>query len=684
MSAHHSQAGHPQLFWSPSEDWRTTTRIGTFADHLAAHHDRHISSWEDLWRWSVDDLGGFWDAVWDHYEVESDTPRGNPLASREMPGARWYTGARLNYARHVLKLQPGASKTPDLAAQGWSPQDVAVVAYSQTRERLDLTVAELREQVAHLREALLEMGVQPGDRVAGYLPNIPETLVAFLATASVGAVWASCAPEFGARSVIDRFGQIEPSVLLVVSGYTFGAKEVDRRDEVAAIRAGLPSVRHTIHVPYGHAFGDHAPDRTTSWSELISGPPAAELSFEPVAFDHPLYVLFSSGTTGKPKPIVHGHGGILLEHLKNHSLSWDLGPGDRLLWFTTTAWMMWNALVSALLVRSSIVMIDGNPLFPDLDAQWALAEETGATVMGASPGFLMASRKEGLRPARDHDLRSIKQIGSAGSPLPAEGYEWVREQFGPDVLLNVGSGGTDVCTGIVQGSPLQPVFLGEISGPCLGVDAQAFDVEGQPILDALGELVIVQPMPSMPVGFWGDQDGSRYTATYFEEYPGTWRHGDWIRFSPSGSCVITGRSDATLNRGGVRLGTAEFYRVVEEMDEIEDSLVVHLEDPSGGNGELILYLVTRDATQVDEALRKRVAQELRSALSPRHVPDTVVHVPSVPRNRTGKKLELPVKRILQGQPLTEVATVDALADASSLDAYVTHAHQRAQNAEPTI
>jgi len=520
-----------------------------------------------------------------------------------------------------------------------------------------LTFDELRSQVARARSVLQTLGVGRGDRVAAYLPNIPETLVAFLATASLGAVWTSCAPEFGARSVIERFGQIEPAVLLAVSGYAFGSKPVDRTGEVAAIRRGLPSVRHLVEVEYGP---DRLPD-AARWSDLLAAADdddAHSLEFEPVPFDHPLYVLFSSGTTGQPKAIVHGHGGILLEHLKNHALSWDLGPGDRLLWFSTTAWMMWNALVSALLVDASIVMIDGNPMHPDLDYQWRLAEETGATVMGASPGFLMASRKEGLHPAQQHDLSRIKQIGAAGSPLPAEGYDWVRQNFGPDVLLNVGSGGTDVCSGIVQGSPLQPVVAGEISGPCLGFDAHAWDDEGCEVIGDLGELVITQPVPSMPVGF-GGEDGERYRSTYFDTWPGVWRHGDWIRFSETGTCVIAGRSDATLNRGGVRLGTAEFYRVVEELPEVEDSLVVHLEDSAGGNGELLLFVVLADGVTLDGDLETNLARTLRGSLSPRHVPDTVVAVPAVPRNRTGKKLELPVKRLLQGRPLAQVASKDA-------------------------
>jgi len=644
--------------WTPDPRWRETTRIGGFVEWLAAERGLRFDGWDDLWQWSVTDLEGFWSAVWDHFGVVSDRTYDAVLGERRMPGARWFPGARINYARHVLEHA------------GWADDEIAVVASSQTRDRVELTFSELRDQVARARHGLAALGVGPGDLVAGYLPNIPETLVAYLATASLGATWAGCAPEFGAHSVLDRLGQVEPTVLLVVTGYRFGEKDVDRTEELAAIRDGLPSVRHVVQVPYGEAL---LPDVTT-WPELLRE--SAPLEFEPVAFDHPLCVLFSSGTTGRPKAIVHGHGGLLLEHLKNHALSWDLGPGDRLLWFSTTAWMMWNALVSALLVRSSVVLIDGNPVHPDLGLQWRLAAETGTTMMGASPGFLMASRKAGLHPALGHDLSRLRQIGAAGSPLSPDGYAWVRDEFGDAVLLNVGSGGTDVCSGLVQGSPLQPVLAGEISGACLGVAAAAYDPDGNPVVGELGELVITQPMPSMPVGFWGDDEGSRYRATYFEDYPGVWRHGDWIRFAESGSCVITGRSDATLNRGGVRLGTAEFYRVVEELPEVEDSLVVHLEDPEGGNGELVLYVVLRPGVALGEAVRRSIAGALRRALSPRHVPDLIAAVPAVPRNRTGKKLELPVKRILQGHPLEDVASRDSLAEPDALDAFVADARRR--------
>ena len=649
----------PQLLRPVAEDVLGATEMGRFLTWLQDRRGLQFGNYDELHRWSVTDLDGFWSAIWERFGVDTDSPYQVVLQSREMPGARWFPGALINYARYALEQRLDAD------------DEVAIIAHSQTRPPVQLSWGELREQVGAARKGLQRLGVSRGDRVAAYLPNIPEAVVAFLATASLGATWAACAPEFGARSVIDRFAQIEPKVLLVVDGYTYGAKQIDRRADVADLRAGLPGLAHVVHVPYGpHALPD-----TVSWAELLSRP--GELGFEPVPFDHPLCVLFSSGTTGKPKAIVHGHGGILLEHLKNHGLSWDLHTGDRLLWFSTTAWMMWNALVSGLLVGASIVLIDGNPLFPDLAWQWRLAEQTGASVMGASPGFLMACRKEGLHPAHDHDLSRIRQIGAAGSPLAPEGFRWVAQEFGPGVLLNVGSGGTDVCSGIVQGSPWQPVWVGEISGPCLGVAAQAFDDQGGPVpAGETGELVITAPMPSMPVGFWGDTDGSRYRSAYFDTYPGVWRHGDWIRFSSVGSCVIAGRSDATLNRGGVRLGTAEFYRVVEELPQVDDSLVVHLEDPAGGNGELLLYIKLAAGVELDEQLRRTVVRALRGQLSPRHIPDTITAVPAIPHNRTGKKLELPVKKILLGARPDDVVGADVLADTHALDPYVQHAADR--------
>ncbi|MBV9336433.1 MAG: acetoacetate--CoA ligase, partial [Solirubrobacterales bacterium] len=539
------------------------------------------------------------------------------------------------------------------------------------RAPFELSFGELRELAGRVRAGLQRLGVSNGDRVVAYLPNIPETLAAFIATASLGAIWATCAPEFGARSVVGRFGQIEPRVLLTVGGYGYRNRYVDRRAEVEAIREQIPSIEHVVGVPYGEA---RVPD-ALPWEQFTAE--ASALEFDPVPFDHPLYVLFSSGTTGLPKAIVHGHGGQLIEHHKNQGLGWDLKPGGRLLWFSTTAWMMWNALVSALLLRSSIVMLDGDPTWPDLLEQWRLAEELQPTMMGVSPPYLMACRKAGLQMGRECDLSSIRMLCTAGSPLPAEGYLYAYEQLGPDMLLNNGSGGTDVCTGLVSGDFAQPVYEGEITGPCLGVDVHAFDFQGNEVpVGELGEMVITKPMPSMPVAFWNDPAGERYRTSYFDQYPGVWRQGDWIKFTERGSCILSGRSDATLNRGGVRLGTGEFYAVVEDIPEIVDALVVHLEDPGGGAGELLLFVVPGPETVLDEALRKRIAGALRSQLSPRHVPDEIVSVPAIPRTLTGKKLEAPVKRILRGESSDRVASRDSLLDPAALDAFVALARDR--------
>jgi acetoacetyl-CoA synthetase len=640
-----------RVLWAPPSDVRETTEVGRYLTWLERERGLAFGGYEELQHWSVDDLEGFWSSIWDFFEVQAHAPYTAVLASREMPGATWFPGARLNLAEHLLGVEGGLD-------------EVAVVAHSQTRAAAELTFAELREQVGRARAGLLRLGVRPGDRVVAYLPSIPETLCAFAATASIGAIWASCAPELGPRSVIDRLAQLEPSVLLTVGGYGFRDRSVDRRAEVATIRAALPTLRHVVHVPYG----EHVVDDTVSWDDLLAEP--GPLEFERVAFDQPLFVLFSSGTTGRPKAIVHGHGGILLESLKAHAFTWDLKPGGRLLWFSTTSWMMWNALIAALLVRSSIVMLDGDPMWPDPSWQWRVAEETRPTFMGVSPAFLMACRKAGLDPGRDHDLTSIRAFGTAGSPLPVEGYRYVYDQLGPDVLLVNGSGGTDVCSGIVGGSPLLPVYEGEISGRLLGVAAEAFDANGERLVDELGELVITKPMPSMPVGLWGDTDGSLYRDSYFGMYPGIWRQGDWIRFSERGSCVVTGRSDATLNRGGVRLGTGEFYSVVEELPEVTDSLVVHLEADDGGAGDLLLFVVLADGTELDDDLRGRICRELRSELSPRHVPDEIRSVAAIPRTLTGKKLEAPVKRLLRGASPDEVASRDALLDPGALDAFV--------------
>ena len=642
-----------ERIWEPPGDWRERFELGRYIEWLRTERGLEFAGYDELWHWSVGDIEAFWASIWDYFGVRAHTPYDRVLGVREMPGTEWFPGATLNFAEHMIGLDE------DL-------DSVAIVAHSQTREVRELTFGELRGQVARASAGLRRLGVGPGDRVVGYLPNIPETAVAFLASASLGAIWATCPPEFGVRSVVDRLGQLDAKVLFSVSGYVYGDRLIDRAENVAAIREQLPSLQTVVDVEYA---GGPIPG-AIRWDDLLSEP--GELEFDPVPFAHPLYVLFSSGTTGLPKAIVHGHGGILLEHFKNLGLAWDVRPGDRLQWFTTTAWMMWNALVSALLLRASIVMLDGNPAYPDIGHPWKVVEETRPTLMGISPGFALACKKQGVEPGRQYDLSSLRVLTVAGSPLPVDGFEWIYEQVDPSVIVINGSGGTDMCSGTVQGCPLLPVYAGEIAGRCLGVDAAAFDDEGHEVVGELGELVIRQPMPSMALGFLNDPGGERYRASYFDHYPGIWRHGDWIMFTERGSCVITGRSDATLNRGGVRLGTSEFYSALGELDDVVDCLVVHLEE----SDELILFVVLRGGAELDDAMRVRIAGALRDALSPRHVPDAIVALPEIPQTLTGKKLELPVKRILTGVPVAEVVSPDALLSPASIEHVLAYASTR--------
>ena len=652
------RASEPVVQWRPAADARATTRIGDYLGWLERERGRSFPDYHALWRWSVADLAGFWSSILDYFDVVCHDPPRQVLTGDQMPGVRWFTGATLNYAEQVLRVPGRAGSEP------------VVLGRSQTREPVTLSGDELREQVRRVAAGLRRLGVSRGDRVAAYTPNLPETLVLLLATASLGAVFSSCSPEFGSRSVTDRWGQIRPVVLVAVDGYRYGGKPVDRRAEVDRIRAALPSVRHTVLLPY---LDPDAQGADLTWRDLAA-PTGEPLRFTPVPFDHPLYVLYSSGTTGLPKPIVHGHGGILLEHLKMLALHHDLGPADRFFWYTTTGWMMWNYLVSGPAVGATVVLFDGDPAYPDLGALWRLAEESGVTYFGASAPYLMACRKAGLT-LRDlaPGLR-LRGIGSTGAPLPGEGFDWVAEQVTPPVPLMSLSGGTDLCTGFLGGVPLLPVWRGEITCRCLGAKVEAYDPAGRPVTGELGELVITEPMPSMPVGFWGDDSGQRYREAYFDTYPGVWHHGDWLMITERGSCVITGRSDATLNRAGVRLGTAELYAVVEALPEVVDSLAVHLTED--GTDELLLFVVLAPGQELDDALRTRISTALRTALSPRHVPDQIVAVPAVPRTLSGKKLEVPVKRILTGTPPERAAAAGALANPESLAAYAALARAR--------
>lgn len=651
------------LVWEPAADAWETTRMGAFA---RTYRPGAVGDYDALWRWSVEQPEAFWEAVWDDLGVHAHTPATATLPDASMPGARWFPDATLNYAEHLL------------AAGGLCDDDVAVIAESQTRGPRTLTVGELRDRVRRAAAGLRRLGVGQGDRIAAYLPNIDETLVAFLATASLGAIWSSCAPEFGTRAVLDRWTQIEPTVLITIDGYRYGNRDLPALDAVAAIRAGLPSLRHTVALRY--LDGAAAVPGAIDWDELCA-PGDDELTFSPVAFDHPLYVLYSSGTTGMPKPIVHGHGGILLEHGKALALHLDLGPGDRFFWFSTTGWMMWNFCVSGLGVGAAVVLFDGNPGHPDLMTLWSLIERTGTTWAGVSAPFVMACRDAGIHPGADVDLSALRAVGSTGSPLPPAGFRWIADHVAPEpgaVMVASISGGTDVCSSFVGASPVLPVRAGRISCRQLGWAVDAFDDDANSVTGtgAEGELVVTAAAPSMPVGLWGDDDGTRYRDAYFATYPGVWHHGDWITIDADGSCVISGRSDATLNRGGVRLGTADFYTVVESDPAVADSLIVHLEDADGGMGELLLFVVPVDGQRIDDVVDARLRTALRNDLSPRHVPDEIIATTAVPRTLSGKKLEVPVKLILRHEPAERVASTGALADPSALDPYIALAERR--------
>lgn len=633
--------------WAPPADARTESALGRFMDFAGERSGRTFDDYTTVWEWSVDELEDFWATVWDFFEVRASVPYDRVMSGSDMPGVRWFEGARLNYAERAL------------ARTG---SDSAVIGRSETVDPIDWSWDELHVQVARARAGLVRLGVGRGDRVAAYLPNTPHTIAAFLATASLGAIWTSCAPEFGVQAVLDRFTQVEPTVLIAVEGYRYGGRSISKVTELAEIRAGLPSLQATVVLPYPDA---PITKGVMGWDEFTSD--VAPLEFEQVPADHPLYVLYSSGTTGMPKAIIHGHGGMLLEHLKVLGLHADMNETDIFFWFTTTGWMMWNFLVAGLLVGSTVVTYDGDPGAEGPSTLWRVAEEVGVTWFGVGAPLLTASRQAGLRPCDEFDLSRLRAVGSTGAPLPAPVYSWVYDSVKSDVMLSSISGGTDVCSAFVGGSPMSPVWAGEISCRYLGAAVEAFDGAHQPVVDEQGELVLTKPMPSMPVGFWGDDDGSRYSAAYFDGSPGVWRHGDWITITGRGSCVISGRSDATLNRGGVRVGTAEFYRVLDDVDGVAESLVVHLEDASGeGPGSLVLFVAMWPERSLDDALIATIRAKLRSELSPRHVPDEIFAVTDVPMTLSGKKLELPVKLILLGAEPDDVASAGSLKRPASL------------------
>ncbi len=637
------------VLWEPSPERVRSANVTRYLAWLARERGLHFDGYHDLQRWSASELEAFWGSLWDWLGIRADGGPEPVLAERRMPGARWFPNVRLSYAEHALARADGG---------------LALVYRREDGLAETLTYAELRRAVGAVAAGLAELGVGRGDRVAAFLPNLPETVIAFLATASLGAVWSSCSPDLGPRSVADRFRQIEPKVLLAVDGYLYGGNRFERGDVVARIQAALPTLEATVYVSrLGRAARPPGgPVRTLPWEALLAN--EAPLACERVPFDHPLWILFSSGTTGPPKSLVHGHGGVLLEHLKSNVLRHDLGAGDTLLWFTTTSWMMWNVLVSGLLVGSTVLLYDGSPSYPSLDALWAFAADARASVVGAGAPFLTACQRAGLAPGERFDLGSLRVLGSTAAPLPAEGYRWVYERVKEDVLLDSASGGTEVACPFVGGSPVLPVYAGELAARCLGVAAAAYDERGRPVACEPGELVITEPMPSMPVSLWNDPGGSRYRESYFERFPGVWHHGDLITFTERGSCVIGGRSDATIKRAGVRMGSGEFYPVVEALRSVVDSLVVDTA------GRLWLFVQLVPGAELDAELEAEIRATVREELSPRHQPDAIVAVPGVPRTLNGKKLEVPVRRILMGADPGQVVDREAMANPETLPFFV--------------
>jgi acetoacetyl-CoA synthetase len=645
-----------ELIWEPPAESADRATMTRYMRWLVDERGHGFDDYDSLWQWSVAELEEFWASIWDFFDVQASAPYSQVLPERVMPGARWFPDAELSFAQHIFR-----DKRPD---------DIAVLHASELRDLGELPWGELSEQVARAAAGLRSLGVQRGDRVVAYMPNIPETLVAFLATASIGAIWSSCSPDFGARSVIDRFAQIEPKVLFCVDGYRYNGKDFDRIDAIAGLQSEMATLERTVVLPYLDPDPELSRlERATAWDDVLAAGQGAKLEFEQVPFDHPLWVLYSSGTTGLPKAIVHGHGGILLEHLKKLNLHLDAQAGDRVFWFTTTGWMMWNFVVDVLLTPASIVLYDGSPGHPDMGVLWDFAERAGITCFGTSASYIAACMKSAVEPGTGRDLERLRAVGSTGSPLSPEGFQWVYDHVGRDTWLFSTSGGTDVCTAFVGGVPLLPVYLGELQARSLGAKVEAFDEQGRSVVDQVGELVITEPMPSMPLRFWGDEDGSRYRASYFEHYPGIWRHGDWIEITSRGTAVIYGRSDSTINRQGVRMGTSEIYRAVQGMPEVLDALVVDVPRP-GTEGWMPLFVVLADGVALDAEREREIKRRIRETCSPRHVPDAVFQIREVPRTLSGKALEVPVKRILTGTPPERAASRDSLANPEALDYFV--------------
>ncbi|GAA1854101.1 acetoacetate--CoA ligase [Brevibacterium marinum] len=636
--------------WRTNPEQTPRPQIYAFTEFANKRTGQGMASYDDLWRWSVNDLDGFWGAVWDFFDIISDEPYTEVLADRSMPGAEWFPGTHVNYAEHALRA----------ALDERLVDEPAIITVTEGGDSIEVTWRELRRQVGSVAAWMRERGVEQGDRVVGYLPNTHHALVAFLASASIGAIWSACAQDYAAEGAAAKLGQLEPTALFAADGYFWNGQTFDRRDQVADLAALIPSLRAVVRIDNLGAEPLDEQDpiaELVAWDDIASGDTPPE--FVRVDFDTPLWVLYSSGTTGIPKGIVHSHGGVVIDHLRLLGLQLDLRPGDRFFWYTNTNWMMWNLVASALLAGATTVCFDGSPLYPGPRRLWEIAADTHANVLGVSPGIFLSGMKAGLKPGEELDLSALRTIGATGAPVPAQCFPWVRDAVGERVQLASTSGGTDVVSGFAGSAPNLEVWSGELSAPILGVALQSWDNDGEPLIDEVGEMVITEPMPSMPVKFWNDPDAQRYRDTYFSMFRGVWRHGDWITITDHGSVIISGRSDATLNRHGVRLGSADIYDVVDGIAEVAESLVIGAEQPNGGYW-MPLFVVLAEGVELDDQLRKRIKDELRTKASPRHVPDDIIDVPAIPHTRTGKKLEVPVKRLIQGHPLERVANPDAV------------------------